>query len=517
MPRCAWTGFHRLDKAGVKACRDSDLACAFTNLLKDLEACFGGGQGRQLDQQVSSMLGIKFLVGRKPGSTRKFVYFSGGPAIYLKKFPAYYRAIELRRNHSLEGRTNKTPQWWTELGHRFASARLLTFIMCFQQILESARPFALSVQATNSTPWSLQSGFRMLKENLGQQLEQLRWLERVLQVMQFVQPYVATESVRFFLDAISLRFCRASNILSVALPVLWTQGRFCGMNVLLDYSPTEPNDPNICLHNACQCLFRKGPPLPSAGSGSGASAGQPTAVRVEWSKWGHILQQRKTHGQSRTRRLKDASATVLMAAWVRPCSPLCHQDVFKVSRQPHSFGHTASRGALRQQPPHRGCVVNKFAAHAAQEVLGGISGACDFIVSFLHHLDGRTEFLFITYFLAFLLHAIYCEIALPGSRKSPGAMTMPMTLEQQAHVFKLVFQHLPLLLGSCASFVFLRPRKSWGCLKCACVCFRRELCAVSTPELPEATSAIGLESAESESGSFDDPFCPINFCGAFTP
>ena len=90
------------------------LAEDFATMLKDLETAFRGRQGRQVDKQMCNFLNIKFLVGRKPGSTRKFVYFSGAPGIYLKKFRSYYRSIQLRRSHAEQGRTNMT--WWTELG-----------------------------------------------------------------------------------------------------------------------------------------------------------------------------------------------------------------------------------------------------------------------------------------------------------------------------------------------------------------------------------------------------------------
>ena len=47
-----------------------------------------------------------------------------------------------------------------------------------------------------------------------------------------------------------------------------------------------------------------------------------------------------------------------------------------------------SRGAdsLKQNPPHRGCVVNKFAAHTATQVLEGLAAAAAFIRQFIEHV-----------------------------------------------------------------------------------------------------------------------------------
>ena len=54
--------------------------------------------------------------------------------------------------------------------------------------------------------------------------------------------------------------------------------------------------------------------------------------------------------------------------------------------RPANLGHEASRATLKQQLPHRGFVLNKFAANTAAEVLAGVQGALDFIRLFVKKL-----------------------------------------------------------------------------------------------------------------------------------
>ena len=384
--RTAWSGFHRLDKAGVKACRDVPLAEEFAVMLKDLEAAFGGGQGRQVDKQVCDFMNIKFFVGRKPGSTRKFVYFSGAPSIYLKKFPSYYRSIQLRRTHAEEGRTNKTVQWWTELGQRLANAKMFVFAMAFQQSLEITKPWALAVQASNTTPWHLQDCVRSMKVKLQTQLAQLQWLSHILQVLRLLQPYVPTSDLAAFFRAISPRFRRGSSLLACALPSLWLHGRFCGLNVVLDAEPTEHGSAEVLLHNACQCAFRKGTVL---------QPGRPSAP-VQWERWAAILRRRQARDPS-----IQIPEAVTMACWVCPSGPLCNQESFKPGRCPSELGHRVARAALKQKVPHRGCVLNKFAAHTATQVLEGLAAAVAFIRQFIQHVVPRRSLVKVSWF-AFL-------------------------------------------------------------------------------------------------------------------
>ena len=93
-----WDAFHRWNLAGKAATSRNHLATAFFKLVKELDYQFGFGQGRLLDRQVAAFMGVKFLVGKSSGGTREFVYLSGAPDRFLKKFPSYYRMIELRRH-----------------------------------------------------------------------------------------------------------------------------------------------------------------------------------------------------------------------------------------------------------------------------------------------------------------------------------------------------------------------------------------------------------------------------------
>ena len=62
-PRVGWDCFHRINIAGKRALHSSQLAEQFLALTKDLEAVFGGGQGRMLDRQVAIFMGSPVLTG----------------------------------------------------------------------------------------------------------------------------------------------------------------------------------------------------------------------------------------------------------------------------------------------------------------------------------------------------------------------------------------------------------------------------------------------------------------------
>ena len=181
---------------------------------------------------------------------------SPGPFLFLL-------AVASRRNANLagglagrqQGRTNKTVTWWTELGQRLANAKMLVFTMTFQQSLELTKPSALAVQASNTTPWHLQECVRSMRAKLQTQLEQLQWLSHILQVLRLLQPYVPPNDVAAFFRA----FFQEGATVGLYFAVLWTHGRFCSLNVVLDAESTEHDSPEVLLHNACQCAFRKRP------------------------------------------------------------------------------------------------------------------------------------------------------------------------------------------------------------------------------------------------------------------
>ena len=79
-PRIGWDSFHRVNIAGKRALHSSQLAEAFLTLTKDLEAVFGGGQGRMLDRQVSQFMDQPLLTTMVPAGTRELGYLAGVPA-----------------------------------------------------------------------------------------------------------------------------------------------------------------------------------------------------------------------------------------------------------------------------------------------------------------------------------------------------------------------------------------------------------------------------------------------------
>ena len=57
VPRIGWDGFHRLNHAGMASMRSSDIATEFFQLLHDLQAQFGYGQGRTAAHAVADVMG----------------------------------------------------------------------------------------------------------------------------------------------------------------------------------------------------------------------------------------------------------------------------------------------------------------------------------------------------------------------------------------------------------------------------------------------------------------------------
>ena len=66
-PRVHWAHFHRMDHTGNNASRASALATEAMQLLHDLEANFGHGQGRAPHRGVSDFLGAPQLPHMYPG------------------------------------------------------------------------------------------------------------------------------------------------------------------------------------------------------------------------------------------------------------------------------------------------------------------------------------------------------------------------------------------------------------------------------------------------------------------
>ena len=79
-PRVHWDHFHRLDHAGNNAIRASAPATEIMQLLHDLEANFGHGQGRLLHRGVTDFLGAAQLSHMHPGGHRaQNVFLYGFP------------------------------------------------------------------------------------------------------------------------------------------------------------------------------------------------------------------------------------------------------------------------------------------------------------------------------------------------------------------------------------------------------------------------------------------------------
>jgi hypothetical protein len=381
VPRVAWSQFHRLDKAGTRACKKHALAAEFVELLKDLEAVFGGGQGRALDKQVCAFLGVKFWVGRVPSSTRKFAYFTDGPVVFLNKFFSYYAAIDVRRQHAEDGRGQVPPcitlqtckndscirilirklmcvtlsgthsaQWYVDLGTRLANMKMLTFLMIFSETLMFVKPFVLMVQQVDQTPWAMLEAYQALRDKLQNQENQLKAVGSKLSVFRFLQPYLPAKDMQRFLLVWGFHaLTRCSKLLVPALPQLVTEGRFQGLDVLLDVVPHDQDQDQIFLHPTCQCRFRR---------------------RGEQGCSRHLLRGQNTS----------------MACWVAPHGPMWNQAAFGPQRPQDDFPSAAFRSSLRQRALNRGCLINRRSMFAFERVLEAMKESAAFIHELLQEL-----------------------------------------------------------------------------------------------------------------------------------
>ena len=92
------------------------------------------------------------MAGKALGGTREFVYAAGIPDRFLHKWSGYYQSVDLRRDHSEEGRTGHDRHWWVELGHKVASPAMLVFAVIHADVYAVMTPHVLSVQKPGLLP-----------------------------------------------------------------------------------------------------------------------------------------------------------------------------------------------------------------------------------------------------------------------------------------------------------------------------------------------------------------------------
>lgn len=140
----AWDEFHRINKAGRRSLNNSKLGMRFFNVLKDIAANFGGGQGRALDCQFAEFWSEKRIANRVVAGTREFGYLTECPRRYLQKLPSYINLCAVRSEHSrrgLDGAKRTDNRWWVEFGHTLTDPEFICYLLFLSGVLEAVQPY----------------------------------------------------------------------------------------------------------------------------------------------------------------------------------------------------------------------------------------------------------------------------------------------------------------------------------------------------------------------------------------
>ena len=245
----AWDEFHRWNVVQGRAVKSVGLAVDFFQLTRDLDNVLGFGQGRLLDKQVAVSNNEKWLAGKAPGGTREFVYAAGIPARFLDKWAGFYQAVDLRRDHSEEGRTGHDRFWWIDLGVKLASPAMLVFAAVLVDVYAAMTPHVCLVQKPGVLPDVRARSLTDLRASvLGTQgaiRDLLPWVAR----FPMLQPYLVARDITLFVSAVLGRRLRK---LPRMLAEMFTTGKWCGRAVCI--TVPEVDHGILQVHNVCQCI-----------------------------------------------------------------------------------------------------------------------------------------------------------------------------------------------------------------------------------------------------------------------
>ena len=358
-----WDDFHRCCKAGSRAINRSQTAQDFFRCLKDLEAAFGGGQGRQLNAQYCEHTGVAFRTGKVVCNTRQWGYLCDTPSVFLEKHPEYYVLIECRRIHSEEKprRTGFTTEWWVELGKKVASLHFIVFVMFLQDILQRCKPHVLTVQTLHDLPTTKKKAYGALDKDFGSMLLCLDELKIMLLKLQWLRGYLVPNEIKRFLTIFCVyRIGKIFPIVAVHLPTIALDHRFCGNDILLDTPERHPA--YEFLHPACQCSFRRATPL----------------------KYGKLPGGLKCHPRVKQRdpsliSSKFGLKTMLMATWSATHSVLLDQSVYQPNRSVWDFERKVHREEMRQ-PAHLWCKMRRKDISCLEKLLHALRDVHTFLL-----------------------------------------------------------------------------------------------------------------------------------------
>lgn len=246
----AWDEFHRWNKVHMRAVKSVPLAAEFLQLTRDVDNVLGFGQGRLIDKQVAAFNDNRWLVGKAPGGTREFVYAAGIPDRFLAKWDGFYQAVDLRRDHSEEGRTGHDRHWWVDLGVKLASPSTLVFAVVHADVYAVMTPHVLSVQKPGllidvraRSLDDLKAGLVEKRRAIQRILPWVQWLPRVLHYLN-----VARDITLFTSVMLGRHFRRLPRMLGEMFgKCTWYDRRVC-------IRAPEPNFQSVWVHPVCQCV-----------------------------------------------------------------------------------------------------------------------------------------------------------------------------------------------------------------------------------------------------------------------
>ena len=196
--RRSWDEFHRINKAAKKAMTQSTIATRWLHLMRDLEAAFGGGQGKSLDLQLCEYLNEKHHAGMVPSGTREFGYMLGVPGRFFKKWKHYYNLIQLRRSHAQDDRTGHNVKYWTALGNTLASCELILFISCFNDTLLATSEYVHTAQMVRALPSQKSKAFANMISKLDCIVAEIEVALVQRRRMQVIDGYTMPADLSFF-------------------------------------------------------------------------------------------------------------------------------------------------------------------------------------------------------------------------------------------------------------------------------------------------------------------------------
>ena len=365
-----WDSFHRWNGAGKRVMDKNELAHEFFHLTNDLEFQFGFGQGRLLDQQVTSFMGVQFRVGKTPGGTREFVYLSGAPERFIQKLPVFHRAILLRQKHAEEGRTSKSLAFWVQLGQRVASLPTILFSVILGQGLAIMAQHVRLLQVSGCLPDARARSHRRVQSkltSLAGAVDSVNWW---VQMFAFLHPYLDARSAKHGIYwLVAHGTWHACPQLPAVLPDLLVGQTIGRLGVCSNWQELPPTQ--CFLHRGCQRAFRASPPLPPRG--------RPKLPAGDFESREGVSRNVPPSGQGK--------ALKWCPLWVTRGSPFLQPDDIRDNkRSPHRAWHLVNRDSMRQ-PPQAACRIHPKIAHTFQEAEKALTQSSQFWRSLVEELS----------------------------------------------------------------------------------------------------------------------------------